>query len=386
MAWNEPGGGDKQNKKDDDNQWGSKKGKNEGPPELDELFSKLAEKLKGVMGGGGESQSSDFSVKHLAVPLILLTCIYIAAGFFVVKPPERAVITKFGKYEEQVGQGLHWIPLFIKDKAIVNAEAIRSTRRSGLMLTKDINLVSVIIEVQYRVKDVRQYLFNVRNPSLALDEASDSALRQVIGHSKFDYIISVGKEDIAKKIENQIQETLDGYKAGIKVTTLALKEAIYPKDVESSFDDVTKAKEEREQLKHDAEAYANKVIPEAYGLSEKIKELAEAYKEETILNAEGQTLRFKQVLPEYLKAPEITRKRIYLATMQKVLSNTSKVLIDVPGGNNLMYLPLDKLMESNRVSEDESTQQQAKSSNNYNQVQVSTADDLERSRRDRRRR
>lgn len=387
MAWNEPGNGDDNRNKKDDNNWGPKKqdNNNDGPPDLDEIFAKLGGKLKGAMSG--DNQSGDFSVKHLALPLFLLACLYVAAGFFVVKPPERAVITKFGKYEGQVGQGLHWIPMFIKNKTIVNTEAIRTTRRNGLMITKDINLVSVVIEVQYRISDIRHYLFNVRNPALALDEAADSALRQVVGHSNFDYIISVGKEDIANKIEEQIQSTLDSYKAGIKVTTLALKEAIYPKEVESAFDDVTRAKEEREKLKHDAEAYANRVIAEAKGKAEKILELAQAYEQETILAAEGQTMRFNQVLPEYLAAPDITRKRIYLATMQEVLSKTSKVLVDVPGGNNLLYLPVDKLpgMRDSDSAPANDTQANRQVSINNNSLSYESSQDDSASYRDRRR-
>lgn len=275
---------------------------------------------------------------------IIIFFIYFIIGFYIVKPAEQAVVTRLGKYNRITEQGPNWIPFFIEKKQIINTEKLeRSSHYGSYMLTKDENIITAEIEVQYRISDVEKYLFNLVEPDKSLKEAADSALRQVVGYSDLDFLMTLGKEQIASEIHEQLQHILDSYNSGIYVAVVALKDVRIPNDIKNSFDDVIKAQEEKEQLKHQAESFANKVIPEAKGEAARILETANAYKQEVIFIAEGDVIKFKLILAEYKNAPEVTRIRLYLDTLETVFSRTSKVLVDL-SGNNIIYLPIDKFL------------------------------------------
>ncbi len=378
MAWNESG--DNNNRKDP---WSKR---NDGPPDLDQVLKKIQENLSGLFGGKKGSSGSDNNKGMITVISMVLLLLYGAAGFYIVKPAEQAVVTRFGEYNRTVGQGPHWVPTFIESKRVINTEKLERSSHGSSMLTKDENIVTVGIEVQYRISAVEKYLFKLVAPSLALKEAADSALRQIIGNSSLDFIVTSGKEQIASAIHEQLQETLDSYDVGIYVAAVALKEAKVPADVKSAFDDVIKAQEEREQLKHQAEAFANKIIPEAKGTAVQMVEEAKAYKQEVILAAEGDTIKFKLVLNEYNKAPEVTRTRLYLDTVEEILSKTSKILIDVDSGNNLLYLPVDKLLGDSKLNQENVANIEKKLAEEASQLTLPSYDENAGSKYDRRRR
>lgn len=286
-----------------------------------------------------------YNYKYFIVAfLIIIFFIYFIIGFYIVKPAEQAVVTRLGKYNRITEQGPNWIPIFIEKKKIINTEKLeRSSHYGSYMLTKDENIITAEIEVQYRISDVEKYLFNLVEPDKSLKEAADSALRQVVGYSDLDFLMTLGKEQIASEIHEQLQHILDSYNSGIYVAVVALKDVRIPNDIKNSFDDVIKAQEEKEQLKHQAESFANKVIPEAKGEAVRILETANAYKQEVIFIAEGDVIKFKLILAEYKNAPEVTRIRLYLDTLETVFSRTSKVLVDL-SGNNIIYLPIDKFL------------------------------------------
>lgn len=343
MSWNEPGG-----KKPDP--WGG--GGRDAPPDLDQIFSKLQQKLRNMLGGGGGGAAGGgfgkagkgFGVLPIIIAVALVV-LYLASGIYIVKPAEQAVVTRLGKYNRMVGPGPHWYPRFLEEQRIINTEKILSTRHVGTMLTKDENLVTLEIEVQYQVNDINKYLFKVDDPDRSLRQASESALRQVVGMNSLDYIITAGRGEIENQTEEQLKQILDSYDAGLRIEAVNLKDAKAPNQVKAAFDDATKAREDRERFVHEAEAYYNQIVPEAKGAAQQIIEQAEAYKQEVINNAHGDTEKFRLVLPEFEKAPKVTKTRLYIDTIEKVLSNSSKVLVDLggAGNNNLVYLPLDRL-------------------------------------------
>lgn len=305
-------------------------------------------KIKDNFSENNYIPENEKSIKKKIITFIILLIViitYILFGLYIVNPAEQAVITRLGKFNRVAQQGLRWIPPVIEQKKIINTEKLeRSSHYGSYMLTKDENIITAEIEVQYRISDVEKYLFNLSEPEKSLKEAADSALRQVVGSSDLDFIMTLGKEQVASEIHEQLQHILDSYNSGIHIAIIALKDVRIPNDVKSSFDDVIKAQEEKEQLKHQAESFANKVIPEAKGEATKILEAANAYKQETILIAEGDIVKFKLILPQYKLAPEITRTRLYIETIEYILSKTSKVLIDLNKSNNIIYLPIDKIM------------------------------------------
>jgi len=318
-----------------------------GPPDFDKILSALLYKIRNFfLGGSYNAESKKYGIKHLVLlVLFILFCVYLVLGFYIVKPAEQAVITRLGKYSRVNDQGPHWIPIFVEKRRIVNTEKLeRSSHYGSYMLTKDENIITVEIEVQYRISDVEKYLFNLVEPDKSLKEAADSALRQVVGSSDLDFIMTLGKEQVASEIHEQLQHILDSYNSGIYVAIVALKDVKIPNDVKSSFDDVIKAQEEKEQLKHQAESFANKVIPEAKGDATRILEAASAYKQEVIFVAQGDVVKFNLILPQYQLAPEITRTRLYLETLEFILSKTTKVLVDLNKSNNIIYLPIDKFI------------------------------------------
>lgn len=339
MAWNEPG-------KDRD-PWGGRGGKNnDGPPDLDEAFRKLQEKLNGMFGGssGGGSKSSGGGFSSLfGIIAVIALVLYIGAGIYQVDAKERAVVLKFGAFSEIKTEGLNWNAPFITEVFIVNVTGERQYPSRGLMLTEDESIVELPISVQYNVSDVKAYVLNVKDPEISLRHATDSAVRHVVGSSELNQVLSEGRQAIAAEVKQRLQAYMDSYGAGIQVNTVNIQEARPPEEVRSAFDDVIRAKEDEARLKNQAQAYANGIIPEARGRAQRMIEEAEAYKAEVIARAEGESDRFESLLTEYKRAPEVTRQRLYLETMESVMRNSSKVMVDVEGGNNMLYLPLDRM-------------------------------------------
>ena len=366
MAWNEPGGSGK-----DKDPWGGGD-KNQGPPDLDEVVKKMQEKFGALFGGAKRSKGNGASggggsgVSGLFIGLLVVgfVALWAFSGFFIVDEGKRGVVLQFGKYTKTTMPGLQWIPRFIQSAEIVDIEQIReapigyrtsgannrqsvtSVGRESLMLTEDENIVDIQMAVQYKIKSASDYLFNVKEPDLTLRQATESALREIIGKNNMDFVLTEGRAEIAAKVSDLIQIILDRYQTGLIVTSVNMQNAQPPEQVQAAFDDAVKAREDNERLKNEAEAYANDVIPRARGKAARSIQEAEAYKERVIAEANGESNRFKQILAEYQKAPEVTRQRLYIETMESVMHNTSKILVDVSKGNSLMYLPLDRILEN----------------------------------------
>jgi membrane protease subunit HflK len=345
MAWNEPGGnGDK-------DPWGNRG--NQGPPDLDEVFRNFQKKfgsLFGGMGGGkgggrggrGTGKGGNIGI-GIVVAIVLL--FWMATGFYIVEEAERGVVLRFGKHVDTTQSGLHWHwPTPIESVTKVDVTKVQPVPLRATMLTQDENIVDIEGTIQYQVADATAYLFNVRTPEISLSQAAESALRESIGQSKMDFVITEGRGQIAFQVENNIQQIMDDYGTGIKVIKVNILNAKPPEAVKDAFDDVTQAREDEVRLRNEAESYRNEVLPKARGAAARLREEADAYKKEVIAKAEGEAERFTQLLKEYRKAPAVTRDRLYLDMMESVLANSSKVMVDVQGSNNLLYLPLDKLM------------------------------------------
>lgn len=355
MAWNEPGNNGGQDK----DPWGNRGGRDQGPPDLDEVFGKLSRKLSGLFGGKGPSLGGG-GAAGLGVIAVVGAVIWGVSGFYTIGEAERGVVLRFGEYDRIVQPGLNWKATFIDEVTPVNVQAIRSLRGSGLMLTKDENVVRVDMDVQYRVADPQKYLFSVTNADDSLRQATDSALRAVIGDAGLDEILTTGRQEIRERTQVEINRITDRYDMGLLVVDVNFQTARPPEQVKDAFDDVIKAREDEERYVKEAEAYRNDILPKATGRAERLKKEALGYKEKTVNEAEGDVAQFEKLLPEYLAAPEVTRSRLYLQTMENVFGNTSKVLIDSQqGGSNLLYLPLDKLMN-------QSSTQRGNSSTNDN--------------------
>jgi membrane protease subunit HflK len=357
MAWNEPGKGN-----GDKDPWGNRNNQN-GPPDLDEMLKKLWKQVAG--GGSGKSggpssgqMKSPFGQAALYVIIAIIAVVYAGYGFYTVDEKERAVVLRFGAYHTTVGSGLHWAAPLIDQPIKVDINSIQRTSVDATMLTKDENIVIVRLGVQYRIDIPEDYLFNVTLPEDTIQEAAESALRQVVGNSIMDDIITTGREQIKAETLVQLQETIDPYKTGIMVTQLTLEEATPPSQVKAAFDDAIKAREDEERFVNTAQSYQNKVVPVAQGNAARIIEAARAYEQSALAKANGEIARFTQLLPEYRLAPEVTRQRLYLETMERVYANVNKVLIDVEGGNNMMYLPLDQLIKQQRNNADNQRNQQ----------------------------
>jgi membrane protease subunit HflK len=338
MAWNEPGGGNK-------DPWGGRG--DQGPPDLDEIVRKMQNKFSGLFGGGtrkssGTGGAGGGSIAVVALALLIAWLAYDA--IYVVEPAERGVVTRFGAYVDtlQPGPTVRW-PRPIEHVYKVDVDQVRSVPHKAQMLTKDENIVEVKLAVQYKVKDAQNYLFNVRDPDFSLMQAVQSALREVVGKSAMEFVITDGRDAIAVSTQQLTQEILDKYKTGLQVIKVNLQDANPPEQVKGAFDDAIKAREDEQRLKNEAEAYANEVIPKARGGAARQLEDAEAYKAQVTAEAQGNADRFTALLAEYEKAPQVTRERLYLDAMESVLSRTSKVLIDSKSDRNILYLPLDKL-------------------------------------------
>lgn len=339
MAWNEPGGGNK-------DPWGNRK--NDGPPDLDEMFRKLQGKLGGLFGGrrsgGGSGSANSNATLGVIAVIVVLIAVWFFSGIYIVDEGERGVVLRFGGYNETTLPGPHWYPPIIETVETVNVSGVRAADGSAQVLTGDENIVHVTYTVQYNIKDARDYLFNVDQPDLTLQQASESAFRELIGKNTLDYVIQDGRDEVPEKVRQLLQENLDLYGTGLDVHNVNLIDAQPPQAVQGAFDDAIKAREDKDRFIKQAEAYSNGIIPTARGDARQQIERATAYEFSVVKAAEGEADRFTRLLTEYEKAPRITRERLYLETMESVLAGTGKVVVDIEGGNNLMYLPLDKIV------------------------------------------
>ncbi|RMG50840.1 MAG: FtsH protease activity modulator HflK [Gammaproteobacteria bacterium] len=339
MPWNEPGGNNQ-------DPW-SGGGRNQGPPDLDEAFRKLWNRLRGMLGmrparggGGGATGTS------VVVVVVVLAVLWLASGIYIVGPGEKAVVFRFGAFKDVTDPGPHWhLPWPIEHREVVNFTQVRDSQHRSMLLTQDENIIDIELAVQYRVKDARDYLINVRGPDITLRDVVDSVISEVVGQNTMDFILGDGRSVVATESRVKIQKLLDSYGTGIEVLSVNLQQAQPPEAVQSAFADAIKAREDEARFRNEAEAYANGILPLARGEAARIEQEATAYKEKIIAMAEGDASRFTQLVKAYRKAPEITRKRLYIETMEAVLGDVSKVLVDIKNGNNLMYLPLDKVMQ-----------------------------------------
>lgn len=346
MAWNEPGG----NSNNQDPWGGRKGGDRKGPPDLDEALRKLQESLGNIFGGGKPRGSSNDSGQGggyglLLVGLLILAAAWLYSAVYVVDEQEQAVVLRFGKYHETVGPGLNFYLPPIDKKFQENVRGERTYTKVGQMLTEDENIVEVPLTVQYKINNLEDFVLKVDQPQNSLREATESALRHVVGSTSMDQVLTEGREVMSNEVQKRLQSILDDYDTGILVTQVNIQRAAAPSEVKDAFDDVTRAREDEQREKNQAEAYANRVVPEARGQAQRAFEDASGYRDEVVARAEGEGQRFSKLVAEYRKAPEITRERLYIDTMQEVLSNASKVLVSGNKGQNLLYLPLDKMMD-----------------------------------------
>lgn len=344
MAWNEPGGNNQ-------DPWGGKRG-NDGPPDLDEALKKFQDKLNGIFGGSGggsSNQGGGLSGGAVGFILVAILVVYGLFGIYQVNEQEQAVVLRLGVYSDTKNAGLHWNPPLIDQVTKVNVTKVRSHSAKGEMLTEDLNIVEVNLSVQYRIDDTKNFVLNVRDPERSLAQATDSALRHVIGSTEMHEVLTEGRAQIAIDVEVRLQQYLDSYGTGIVVDKVNVQETNPPREVQAAFDDVNKAREDEERLKNEAETYANGIIPEARGAAQRVIEEATAYREQVVAKAEGEAQRFEQLLSEYKKSSKVTRERLYLDAVQDVMASSSKVMIDVEGGNNMLYLPLDKIITNSAV-------------------------------------
>ncbi len=348
MAWNEPGGsGGKRNP------WGGGNKPDQGPPDLDELIRNLQRRLSGLFGGGSGGGRGAVSGPArgfgIGTILLVLLAIWAFTGLYTVDAAERAIILRFGKHVGTTMPGLRWhLPWPIETKQIVNIQSIDSISETTRMLTADENLVDINLEVQFRRANPLDYAFNVFKPDDTLKEVSESAIREVIGRSKLDGVLESGRQDIVARTKELIQRTLDAYETGIEVTTVNLQDVKVPNEVAPAQQDAIKAREDRDRLSLAAQAYSNDLIPRARGQAVRQVQDAQAYRARNIAEAEGEAQRFLKLLAEYERAPAVTRERLYIETIEQVLAASKKVIIDVDGAGNLVYLPIDKLLEQGR--------------------------------------
>ncbi|HPF59699.1 MAG TPA: FtsH protease activity modulator HflK [Candidatus Competibacteraceae bacterium] len=370
MAWNEPGGGNR-------DPWSG--GRDQGPPDLDEVVRKLSDRFNNLLGGrrGGGSSSggsgdagpSGSGLAGISLMAGIIALIgWLVASIYIVNEGERGVVLRFGRYLETTLPGPHLRLFPIDQVEIVNVEqrrfqeigyrsgagggrqpAIRSVPKEALMLTQDENIVDVRLAVQYQIKDPRAYLFNILEAEAVLVQVVESATRETIGKSTMDFVLTEGRSDIVADIRTLSQDILDQYGAGLQIITVVLQDAQPPEEVQDAFADAIKAREDEQRQKNEAEAYSNEVIPRARGQAARRLQESSAYKEQVVAQAQGEASRFEQLLTAYQQAPEVTRERLYLETLESVLSRVTKVLVDVKGTNNLLYLPLDRLLKSSEA-------------------------------------
>lgn len=369
MSLNDPQWGNRGNDSGGGNNGGKRP--NQGPPDLEELWRDLNRRLSGLFdkkGGGGGSGGGnrppvEFSPKFLGGGISVLVGVvvlaWLASGFYIVDASQRGLVLQFGKYKESTESGLHWrLPYPIQSHELVNISGVRTIEvgyrgseknkvlKESLMLTDDENIINIQFAVQYILKDPVEYLFNNRSPDEAVMQVAETAIREIVGKNKMDFVLYEGREQIAVKASALMQDILDRYQTGILISKVTMQNAQPPEQVQAAFDDAVKSGQDRERQINEGQAYANDVIPRAQGTAARLLQEADGYKQRLIATAEGDASRFKQINTEYAKAPEVTRSRMYLETMQQVYSSTSKVMVDAKGQGNLLYLPLDKLMQA----------------------------------------
>ena len=347
MAWNEPGNKDP---------WG----RNKNNSSLDGVFKDFKKTIDDLLGSGSSVPPSPKKSAGLLSGIIL--AIYFLSGIYIVNDGERGVVLQFGSFNEITMPGPHWIPRFIQSVEIVDVSKIRSVQQKAVMLTEDENIVSISFAIQYDIKDASDFIFNLREPDITVSQAGESAIREVMGQNTMDFIITEGRTKVAEDTKGLLQNVLDSYGAGVNVQSLNILEAQPPEQVQDAFSDAIKAREDEQRYINEAEAYRNEIIPLARGQAKQMLEQAIAYKVKLINAAEGEASRFSQLYSEYKKAPAVTKERLYLEAVESVLSNSSKVMIDVEGGNNMMYLPLDQLINRNQpkiANQDNSNQSSA---------------------------
>lgn len=361
-----------------DPRWGNqgkdnKGGNNQGPPDLEELWRDFNRRLAGLFGGkkpgggnggdggGGGSQLPRISPRQfgggIGALVALAVAVWLGSGFYIVDASQRGVVLRFGKFVQTTEPGLRWrLPYPIESHEVVNLTGVRTVEvgyrgsernkvlREALMLTDDENITNIQFAVQYILTNPEKYLFNNRSPDETVGQAAETAMREIVGKSKMDFVLYEGREQVATTAHQLMQHILDRYETGIQISKVTMQNAQPPEQVQAAFDDAVKAGQDRERQKNEGQAYANDVIPKARGTASRLAQEAEAYRARVVASAEGEANRFKQVLQEYNKAPEVTRNRLYLDTMQQVLSNTSKVMVDARSNGNLLFMPLDKLL------------------------------------------
>lgn len=374
MSLNDPRWGNNQGN-DDDRRGGDRgRGDNQGPPDLEDVWRDFNQKLSGMLGGkrggggsngsgggGGGPKMPNLGFRQigggLSALLVLLVVLWLASGFYTVDAAERGVVLRFGKHVETTEPGLRWrIPYPVETHEIVNLSGVRTVEvgyrgsdsnkvlREALMITEDENIINIQFSVQYILQSPEDYVFNVRVPDESVIQAAETAMREIVGKSTMDFVLYEGREEIGATAHTQMQEILDRYQSGILISQVMMQNAQPPEQVQAAFEDVVRARQDRERLRNEGEAYRNDVVPRARGTAARLFEEASAYRERVIANAEGEASRFTQIYEQYAKAPRVTRERMYIETMQQVLSSTSKVMIDADNGGNLLLLPLDKLL------------------------------------------
>lgn len=389
MAWNEPGGGNQHDpwssggrrggNDGDGNRGGNKGGNNQGPPDLDEALKKFQDKLNSMLGGGkkgggkksggggGGKSRNPFALPGLLI--IVALAIWAAMGFYLVDQSERGVVLRFGEFQGIVDPGLQWNPPLIDEVRMVNVTRVRSLSQTQSMLTRDENIVEVEISAQYQVANPADFVLNVRDPAVSIENALDSALRHVVGGTDMIDILTSGREILGSSVSSRLQSYLDNYGAGISLQTINIESTSAPEPVIDAFDDVIRAREDRQRTINQGIAYANAIIPEAQGQAQRVVEQGQGYRESVVARAQGQANRFNSLLTEYRNSPGIMRERMYLDTIEEVFANTPKVLLDVSDNAPLMYLPLDQLRGGS---------QRSSSSNDANSDEPLDPDVLER--------
>lgn len=361
MAWNEPGNNGNGNDKDKDPWGGGRKGGDQGPPDIDEVVRKLTKKFNSLFGGGGGGSSSTGSSSSggggvsaglIAGLVAVLAVIWGFMGFYIVDEAERGVVLRFGRVMDLTVQpGLHWNPPVVDEVSLVNVSELNAkTYENRAMLTTDENIIDIAVTVQYLIQDPVKYVIAVQDPELSLDNASESAIRHVVGGNFMDQILTTGRDRMAADVQERLQDYMNVYNTGIFVSQVNVVDAQPPDAVRPAFDDVIRAREDEQRVQNQAQQYSNQIIPEARGEAQRRIEAANAYSAEVVAEATGDASRFDQLLTEYLKSPEVTRQRLYIDSIEDVMTASSKIMVDVEGGNNMLFLPLDKLMEQSNSS------------------------------------
>jgi membrane protease subunit HflK len=351
-----------------DPQWGRRGGGggggNQGPPDLDELWRNFNQRLATIFGrrGGGGAGAEPPSFRQLGggvgLLVVLVLVVWLASGFYIVDASQRGVVLTFGRYSQTTDPGLRWrLPYPIQSHEVVNISQVRTIEvgyrnnvkskvlREALMLTNDENIVDIQFAVQYTIKDPEDYLFSVRRPDETVMQVAETSFREIVGKSTMDFVLYEGRQEIAVRAEQLMQDILDRYQTGVLVSKVTMQNAQPPEQVQAAFDDAVKANQDLERFKNDGQAYYNDVVPKARGTASRLTEEANGYRQRVIAYAEGEASRFRQILTEYNRAPAVTRERMYLETVQQIMTSTSKVMIDAKSGGNILFLPLDKILQ-----------------------------------------